>query len=299
MSTFQDFLENVDKQEFDKFVDEIIENRIDDIDEYFYIDDDDTNYNHNLYENIKEGYTLYDYLVEMDPESFGRDLENEFEDAKLEYSNDFHDYVCNHSGKFEDKFNKTLQRFIVKNDKAPGFNSKNDEFIFDDDENYADFTADNKIDNVYRLSKINDKIGDSFEIIEDVDYLSRDYAFMYLDGDILQGDAGETHSQIVNHYLRDMGKDTISDDYDEKKDFSRPSLRQIKHFTDAEHVGFGHILNDVGFIETIKNCSVEDVKNALQDEYDLKKIYMYIRNFNGDYVQRIAKRLKASSIEKS
>lgn len=286
---FDEFLKTCDKNKLDKLVNDIILQKISDINEYFYISND-VNFNKELYNNIKEDYELYDYLIEMDPESFGYELQEAF-DLDEDFSDDFHAYVADHCEKFEDKFESALKKFIAKHANEPGFNTYGEEYIDEVDYDYVDFSADETIKDPLMLIDKDDKIGDSFEILEDIDYMTREKAFMYLDGKIIEGEEGWSHSQIINHYLKDNGQDTISDDYDEKMENSRPLVKQVKEFTGAEHVGFGHIANDMAFIETVQNCNVDDVKKALQEEYDFKKIYMYVRNNYNSYVQRLAKRL--------
>lgn len=286
---FDDFLKTCDKDKLNKLVEQIITEKISNIDDYFYISEDE-NFNKELYNNIKEDYTLYDYLIEMDPEIFGYELQETF-DLDENFSNDFQTYVADNCKKFENKFESTLRKFIARHANEPGFNTYGEEYVDDIDYDYVDFYADEEIKDPTMLIDKNDKIGDSFEVLEDIDYMTREKAFMYLDGKIIEGENGWSHSQIINHYLKDNGQDTISDDYDEKLENSRPLVKQVKEFTGAEHVGFGHIVNDMAFIETVRNCNVNDVKKALQENYNFKKIYMYVKNNYNSYVQRLAKRL--------
>ena len=298
---FDDFLKTCDKDKLNKLVEQIITEKISNIDDYFYISEDDANFNQRLYNNIKEDYKLYDYLTEMDPEIFGYKLQEAFDldetsDLDENFLNDFQAYVADNCEKFEDKFKYALRKFIARHADDPGFNTYGDEYVDDTDYDYVDFFADEKIKDPTELIDKNDKIGDSFEILEDIDYKTREKAFMYLDGKIIEGENGWSHSQVINHYLKDNDQDTISDDYDEKLEFSRPLVKQVKEFTGAEHVGFGHIVDDMAFIETVQNCNVNDVKEALQENYNFKKIYMYVKNNYGSYLQRLAKRLNFKCI---
>ena len=114
------------------------------------------------------------------------------------------------------------------------------------------------------LVKNNDNVGDVEQIsdIFTVDIGSRDYAFVYLFGKIMIGENDEIHSDIIKRYLN-MQSD--------KKEYIRGD--EAIQLTDDERIGFGHVSDNIAFIETCENVSSAEIKDALEKEYKFDKIY--------------------------
>lgn len=111
-----------------------------------------------------------------------------------------------------------------------------------------------KVDN---LSKLNDKPGDIVNIdVKNFDYYNRDKAFLYVDGDIYIGETDETHSDIVSRYFNQDNQ-------------LRPDESNI-----GKEVIFGHIVNNIAFIDASESINPMDISNEIQNELDVKKIYL-------------------------
>ena len=131
----------------------------------------------------------------------------------------------------------------------------------------------NKIDNISELNKLNDNIGDKIDIPQKLDFNNRDKAFIFIAPDtLLISDKGESHTQMLNKYL-----DTKSDDEKTRKTDKELSDSNI------EQTSFGHIIDNIAFIETLQGVSVETVMKSLNN---FKKVYLY------DDANKIVERLK-------
>lgn len=113
-----------------------------------------------------------------------------------------------------------------------------------------------KVDN---LSKLNDKPGDIVNIdVKKFDYYNRDKAFLYVDGKIYVGD--ETHSDIVLRYFN-------------KDNQLRPNENDI-----GNEVVFGHIVNNIAFIDASESINPMNISNKICNELDVKKAYLISLN---------------------
>ena len=111
-----------------------------------------------------------------------------------------------------------------------------------------------KVDN---LSKLNDKPGDIVNIdVKNFDYYNRDKAFLYVDGDIYIGETDETHSDIVSRYFNQDNQ-------------LRPDESNI-----GKEVIFGHIVNNIAFIDASESINPMNISNEIQNELDVKKVYL-------------------------
>lgn len=297
--SFDDFLDKINEHDLTVWCEDFVDSYIDGMNEYFYVDDYDTENNQNLYNNICE-LTLEEYLNDfVDTDALGSQIVDEFEgnfeeeiDVDSSFGNDAYIWIIeNVVNDKEDDFQRALKKFLMKNAKVPGFNTNGEDYIDDIPEEYQyidDEDADNDKQDVSDLIDLDDDIGEMSIFNDQVDYKERDKVFMYFGGTIIYGDQGETHSQLMNHWLVEQGKETITDDYDTQFAGSRPTKRQVERATDSEGVAYGSIAEDIAFIEVTEGCDPEDVMKALQKEGKYDKIYNYIRNGNGEYVARMA-----------
>lgn len=134
------------------------------------------------------------------------------------------------------------------------------------------------------IASIEDKIGDSFNIRDIIDIGNRDNCFIYINGDIIIGKSkSDIHQDLVVRYMLD--KDI------QPGDNFNPRMRTVDDlggaFDASTPIAFGHIYDNIAYIETCENCTIEEVKNALNGRFN--KIYAYDRFDNGGVIQRVAK----------
>lgn len=139
-----------------------------------------------------------------------------------------------------------------------------------------------EVNNTEELLEEDDKVGDYTNISDILDVKTRNSAFVYINGEIIEGDYNESHAQIINNYLQTNGDERLNDDW------YRPTPNEVKYKTDAEQIAFGHIVDNMAFIETCENCSPEEVVQALEEDYEFSKIYYYNRSSNAN-LKRLAK----------
>ena len=126
-----------------------------------------------------------------------------------------------------------------------------------------------------------DNIGETIDVSQSftVDIGAREAAFVYVDGKILIGENDEIHSDIINKYLGNSTKE---------KEYIRGD--EAIQLTGDERIGFGHISNNIAFIETCCNVSPDEIKNALEQcGQSFTKIYSY--DDINKRVQRLARRI--------
>ena len=142
------------------------------------------------------------------------------------------------------------------------------------------------LNDVSQLIDNDDDIGDNISITDefDVDWAVRDYPFVYLNGEILEGRPGSIHQDILQERL----------DYFNMQREQIRFTEEIPNIDNNTPIAFGHIYKNMAFIETCENCSANDVKKAL-DDYGFNKIYDYqITKHN---LQRLAKLKKIANIQ--
>lgn len=137
------------------------------------------------------------------------------------------------------------------------------------------------ISDVKELSDNDDKVGDTISCSKDfdIDLGNRDSAFLYMRGEIIVGNKNETHSDLINKYFKN-------------ENVPRKRIRSVDSVDDleaGEPIAFGHIVNNMAFIQTTENCSLDDVVKALKEaDNELVKIYDY--QFSKSQVKRLAKK---------
>ena len=150
----------------------------------------------------------------------------------------------------------------------------------------VDYYAKNSSNEVNSIDNNDDNIGDTIPVssLESVDIWNRDSAFIYLDGKVYKGEAGNSHAQLLNSIMD-------SDDFD----FRRPESNEVLDKTNSNSVAFGSIIGNVGFLDTYENCSAEDVAKAAKQQLNLDKIYTYPDNNKITRLAKIQNRILAES----
>ena len=146
------------------------------------------------------------------------------------------------------------------------------------------------------VPELDDDIGDITELSAVIDYDNRDYAAIYLgNGNFIVGDdSGQSHTQILNKWLKQHQKEKSSSDW------YRVSAEEVQDTTQAEAVAFCHIIDDCVFVDVnseMINCNGEEVIDAAMATGDYSKGYIYRSSQNT--IERIAnKRLISNEILK-
>ena len=212
---------------------------------------------------IKQRFT-YDKLdeIEDDPYSYiSYDLELLLEDAP-EITNELLNYFNIQYDSIDSSFNARLCELNIQKEL----------------DNYFDtYIKAKATDSAHILSDMNDSPGDTFykpDNMPMLDIVSRDTAFVYLDGTIIMGKPGETHSDIVSRELH----------------HNYGPGRPYAHALPAEAVAFGHIINDIGFVEVTEGCSKEEVASQLVSQYNIVKVYS--EPDSSDKITRLARRVE-------
>ena len=136
------------------------------------------------------------------------------------------------------------------------------------------------------VKKLNDSIGDTFKMKEQLDYTTRDYPFVDIDGNILTGKGNQTHAQLIQEYLDSLHINEALDD-----NFKRPSENEIEEILNNKYTAFGHIIDDNIFIDSFYlnkvslDTVISDVKNS---SISYNKIYDY----DSENITRLAKVIK-------
>jgi len=251
--------------------------------------------NSKMYNSLKK-LSIDEYTDSIDPASFSNDYKhnlNEFikdgdEIGNINFDDISYDLFDIGMENSQDIFDKCVSDYLIKNERAFGFNT-NGRF---DEQNQIEESAEEKIDDLNDFYELDDNIGDIIALPKRIDYDNRDAALIYLDGEVLESHDDETHAQILQHYLEDEGReDEIPQDIiDNPRDGSRPSLNRMKRLVGTEEVAFGHVVNDCAFIEELANgANINDVANTCKDEYS--KVYQY------DGRNRLVKRVAKLSIK--
>ena len=129
---------------------------------------------------------------------------------------------------------------------------------------------------------IKDEVGEESTLSREIDYDTRDNCFVYINGELVMGEnANSTHGKIIEKYLQEKNLD-----FENGEAYGRPSKSDIEEFMPVNKLGFGHISNNVAFIETdtMDGCNVNEIVNALRGK--VQKIYTYPDEFS---ITRVAR----------
>lgn len=137
------------------------------------------------------------------------------------------------------------------------------------------------IKDVKELTNNNDNIGDILQCSNEfnIDLGNRTGAFVYIRGNIIVGNANQTHSDLLNKYFN-------NENIPAKRIRSSDAIDELE---DNESVAFGHIANGMAFIQVLENCDENEVVTALQESGNYKKIYDY--DYETPELTRLAKNL--------
>ena len=246
----------------------------------------------NFIEKLEE-YTFEDYCNDIDTESLKSEYEDNWDsyvaDDDLNYDVYSFDWdnitsdlweLASENDELEDLYDSVVENYIAK---VP--NTDSSERVDDDEDSY-------EVKSLDEVAESDDKVGDVFSLSDTIDYDTRDNAFIYIDGEIVESNNGETHSQLLQRYLEENDKNVPQDlrDRDQYR-ASRPSVTQTKKMTNADDVAFGHIVDDCAFIEVVSGgATIDDVANACKKDYS--KVYQY----DGDNIKRVASSKKMEDV---
>lgn len=206
-----------------------------------------------------------------------------------DFADELDDYVNNDIYRqYEEQFNKDVEEYIKNNLYCGGVNDNGTYYNTEsgtlsgkeapDEFEHEDVSIDD-------IPTLDDSVGQSSRIDDIIDVDNRDNAFVYIDGEVIEGDVNETHSQILNRFCEEH--DIEEPDNGIGNDITRPNIDEVEHKLDTSKIAFGHFVNDIAFIEVCEGCSAADVVAALEDEFEPEKIYFYDRE--EDYITRLAK----------
>jgi len=190
-----------------------------------------------------------------------------------------------HENSYVADFNKAKKSYMDFFER----NALHDEYNMVDD-----YDEDKKsINSAEELDEINDSVGDTHKIDFKYDYKDRDYAFIYVDGELIEGKEGQTHAQILENYLIDNDReDEIPEDYktdDGDIGGSRPSKKRVERLVGKEDadVAFGHVIDNVALVEIVNGVSEDTVAKTCMKELNIDKVYFV--NHQNEVVKRLAK----------
>jgi hypothetical protein len=138
----------------------------------------------------------------------------------------------------------------------------------------------------FDLINTNDNIGDVTDLKDEIDLGNRSGNFIIIGDKLITGNSCATHSQLINKYIEKY----LHEDIDE--DAGAWRVRDLDDFdglSDDKSVVFGHIVDNMAFIETCIGYTVNEAVNILKNQGNFKKIYDY--NHDNDKVTRLAKKL--------
>ena len=199
------------------------------------------------------------------------------------------DYVNNDIYRqYEKAFDNSIEQYIKDNIYCGGVNEYGTEYN-NENNTLSGKEVPDEFDNedimLDEISDLDDSIGDSSRITDIIDIDTRDNAFVYIDGKVIEGTNNETHSQILNKFCEE--NDITAPDNGCSYTGLRPIVDEVKQKLDTSKIAFGHFIGNIAFIEVCEGCSEADVVSALEEKYSPEKIYFYDREV--DYINRLAK----------
>jgi len=189
----------------------------------------------------------------------------------------------------EENFDKALNSYVSYCERnCSGFGEEDDDITLDLEYNEED----NSVDDWSDLAEVDDKIGEQTNIEDgrSLDYDNRDGAFVYIDGDVAYGEEGKTHGQILADYMEELGNEDMIPEDLKGDDIagSRPSQSRMRRLVDTDNVAFGHIVDNMAFVEVLATgANEDDVAKACKKQLKVDKVY-FLDNYN-DAVKRLAK----------
>ena len=188
----------------------------------------------------------------------------------------------------EENFDNALNSYVSYCERHySGFGEEDDDINIDLEYNEED----NSVDEWSDLAEVDDKIGEQTNVKDEVilDYDTRDGAFVYIDGDVAYGEAGKTHGQILADYMEEHGNEDMIPEDLKGDDIagSRPTQSRMRRLVDTNNVAFGHIVDNMAFVEVLETgANEDDVAKACKKQLKVDKVY-FLDNDNG-IVKRLA-----------
>jgi len=247
-----------------------------------------TDYERILMQNLPSNKVFYDEMIKEYAEEIGKtDFELHLDNAC--YKSFVTDMVQLDS--FKSMFEETKKIYLNEYADIAGFNTNG---TIDEYTELDIVKNKNGIDDITDLSKIKDNVGDNSNLYTDfIDVDDRDAPIIWCDGEVYAGKKGESHSQLIQQYLIDNGReDDIPQDMKENSmSCSRPTKKRMQKLLDAKDVAFGHIVGDMVFLETFEGTSTENkiAKDCKEQLSNVNKVYLYSRGTN--VVKRLAKQI--------
>ena len=231
----------------------------------------------DLGSDVIDSSLIYDY-EDADEDRFDED---EIRDLAFEYC------IEHKASDFQDTLDEAVKQFIHENANAIGFNEYGNTYGNTNDtlDNSEPINDDYELeaDNITDLKALEDKIDDPVQLNFSIDYPKRDYPFIYIDGEVYQGNSQQSHGQLINKYLFDNGKEQ------NKERWYRPSKTSLEQSFDNLPIAFGSVYNNIAFIEVTEHCNEADVLNTLKNDFEFDKIYSY-KQSNTPNAVRLAKK---------
>lgn len=189
----------------------------------------------------------------------------------------------------EENFDNALNSYMSYCERhCSGFGEEDDDITLDLEYNEED----NSVDDWSDLAEVDDKIGEqtNVEYGRALDYDTRDGAFVYIDGDVAYGEEGKTHGQILADYMEELGNEDMIPEDLKGDDIarSRPTQSRMRRLVDTDNVAFGHIVDNMAFVEVLETgANEDDVAKACKKQLKVDKVY-FLDNDN-HIVKRLAK----------
>ena len=138
----------------------------------------------------------------------------------------------------------------------------------------------------YDLIDTDDNIGDVTDLKDEIDLGNRDGNFIIIGDKLITGDNETTHGRLINKYIEECLNEDIDEDLN---DYRVRDLEEFDGISSDTPIVFGHIVDNMAFIETCIGYTVNDAVNILKNQGSFEKIYDY--NHDNDKVTRLAKKL--------
>lgn len=121
---------------------------------------------------------------------------------------------------------------------------------------------------------------------DEIDLGNRSGNFIIIGDKLIIGGSYATHSQLINKYIEECLHKGIDE---EAGAWRVRDLDDFEQLSSDTPIVFGHIVNDMAFIETCIGYTVNDAVNILKNQGSFKKIYDY--NHDNNEVTRLAKKV--------
>ena len=257
-------------------------------------EDEDNEYTYNNIKNVNIS-EFVDWLVNESTYEIQEQISDKYVDA-LEKEIPNNKYFIT-----ENCLVELIDSFANENSYISDFNNMKKTYMdyfernaFSDEYNYHVVKDKNgkSINSAEELNEIKDNIGDTHNINFGYDYKDRDYAFIYVNGELLEGEKWQTHAQILENYLIDNDREEdIPEDYKHGGDvhYSRPSKKRVERLMEEEdaEIAFGHVIDNMALVEVLNGVSEDTVAKTCMKELNIDKAYL--TNHLNNVVKRLAK----------